>query len=231
MKSYSDVVTLIPAYNEEMNIEEVVALTKKHLEGGKILVVDDGSKDRTSELAKKAGAIVIRHDVNRGKGESLKTGFEYILKELKESKYIIISDADMQYTPEECPKILWPLLTGQADFVMGARDWSKVPFRHRLGNFVWRTSFNILFGQKMKDTNCGFVAMSRTALEKMSNVFGRYTIDNAMLIDCIKNKLRIAQAPVSVYYKHTSKTARGIRMVVEVWWFIISAGIKYRLKL
>ena len=231
MKSYSDVVTLIPAYNEEKNIEEVVALTKKHLEGSKILVVDDGSEDRTSELAKKSGAIVIRHEVNRGKGESLKTGFEYILKELKESKYIIISDADMQYTPEESPKILWPLLTGQADFVMGARDWSKVPFRHRLGNFVWRVSFNLLFGQRLKDTNCGFVAMNRATLVKMNNVFGRYTIDNAMLIDCIKNKLRIEQAPVSVYYKQLSKTARGIRMVVEVWSFIISAGIKYRLKL
>lgn len=108
----------------------------------------------------------MRHERNRGKGEAIKTGINFILEKYPRIDNVVIVDADMQYLPEEAENLLKPLKEGKADFVMGKRDWSNVPFRHRFGNFVWKTSFNILFGQKMDDTNCGFVAFSRKAMKK-----------------------------------------------------------------
>src|SRR3989344_3725688 len=143
----TDTIVLIPAYNEEKNIKEIVTRVKKL--GYTTLVVDDFSKDRTSQFAKDAGAVVVRHEVNKGKGEGIKTGFEYIFKNRKE-KYVVLLDADLQYIPEDIPKVIEKLQKNQADFVMGYRDWSIVPWRHRLGNLAWRISFNLLFGTKMK---------------------------------------------------------------------------------
>lgn len=226
------VACLIPAYNEERNIEEVVESAGKTGIFGEIVVVDDGSKDSTAEIAKKNSRnsktkiTLISHETNRGKGEALKTGFEYILK--TDSDIAVIMDADMQYPPEQTPKIIEPIESGKADFVMGFRDFRKVPFRHMLGNFVWKTSFNILFGTKLKDTNCGLMALSRKAMENAS-VHGGYITENAMLASMVKKRLRIEQVPVTVDYHRASGIKRGIRMVSGVLFFIIKEGLKYRL--
>jgi glycosyltransferase involved in cell wall biosynthesis len=159
---------LIPAFNEEKNILEVIEKTKKLRKFDKILVVDDGSRDKTAEIARKAGATVIRHERNKGKGEALKTGFNYLLKS-KEIKNIVLIDADLQYEPKEALKLLKVL--DDVDMVMGYRDFSKLPFRHKLGNFVWKTSFNLFFGTSLKDTNCGLIALKIYSVKKM-NIHG-----------------------------------------------------------
>ncbi len=223
---------LIPAYNEEKNIEEVVKRAAKTGVFEEIVVVDDGSKDGTAEIAEslkskaKTKITVLSHEKNKGKGEALKTGFEYILK--TDSDAAVIMDADMQYPPEQAGKVIEPIESGRADFVMGFRDFRKVPFRHRLGNFAWKTSFNILFGTKLKDTNCGLMALSRKALENVGTVYGGYIIENAMLASMVKNGLRIEQVPVTVDYHRPSAIRRGIRMVSGVLFFIIKEGLKYR---
>ncbi len=226
-------VCLIPAYNEERNIEEVAKRTAKTGVFSEIIIVNDGSKDGTAEISKKLSEksktkiTLISHEKNRGKGEALKTGFEYILK--AGADVAVIMDADMQYPPEQAEKIAEPIGSGRADFVMGFRDFKKVPFRHRLGNFVWKTSFNILFGTKLKDTNCGLMALSRKALENVGTVYGGYIIENAMLASMVKKGLRIEQVPVAVDYHRASGIKRGVRMVSGVLFFIIKEGLKYRL--
>ncbi|MEM5804839.1 MAG: glycosyltransferase family 2 protein [Candidatus Aenigmatarchaeota archaeon] len=218
----------MPAYNEGNNIGESVSLAISDLKGAKIIVVDDGSEDNTAKIAKMAGAIVLRHGTNKGKGEALNTGFSFV-KQMKDAKYVVLLDADMQYRPKDAENVLLPLIKNEADFVMGSREWSAVPFRHRLGNLVWRLTFNLLFGTKLKDTNCGLVAMNRNALEAIGRVQGGYIIDNYMLIKCIRSGLIISNAPVTVYYKYLSKVPRGVRMVIGIWLFIVKEGLKYRL--
>jgi len=224
-------IALVPAYNEEKTIQEVISELKNiNLD---CIVVDDGSTDRTSEIAQKSNAIIIRHDKNKGKGEALKTGFEYILKNLPDVESLVIVDSDLQYSAKESIKLLKPLEEKEADFVMGYRNWRTVPFKNRLGNFVWRTTFNLLFKTKLKDTNCGFMALSRTAIEKMKRAYGGYIIENMMLIDALKNNLRIKQVPVSVKYKieHSRRNIiSGIRIVLGCLIFISMEGIKYRLR-
>jgi glycosyltransferase involved in cell wall biosynthesis len=221
---------ILPAYNEEENIEVVIKEAKKFLPNSFIVVVDDGSKDRTFELAKKSGVIVLRHEKNKGKGEAIKTGFNY-LKD-KNIDYIIVADTDRQYDIKDAPKFIKTLEEGKADFVMGKRDWSKVPFRHRFGNLIWRKCFNLLFKKKLEDTNCGFVAFSRKAMEKMKDyIHGGYILESEMLIAMVKNNLKIAQVPVKVSYRKKSGISRGMRMVLGVLIFILIEGIKYRLKI
>jgi glycosyltransferase involved in cell wall biosynthesis len=216
---------IVPAYNEEKSIYEVVKRLKKM--NFKVIVIDDGSKDKTYELAKKAGAIVLRHKTNKGKGEALKTAFKYIKK--KKAKSFVIIDADFQYLPEEAKKVLEPIKNGEADLVMGFRNWKAVPFRHKIGNFVWRKFFNILFGTNLKDTNCGFMAFGEKAINEIENIHGGYIIENSILADAVRKSLRIKQVPVKIFYHNKSKVLRGIRVVLGVLIFILKEGLRYRL--
>ncbi len=216
---------LLPAYNEGKNIKAVIRDVKKYLPKARILVMDDGSADRTAEIAKKQKVKVIRHKTNMGKGEALKTGIDYFLKK---ADGIIIIDTDRQYSAKDAPKFVSALQS--SDFVMGKRNFLNVPFRHRLGNLVWRTAFNVLFGVQLKDTNCGFIGLSRNGMKKIKNIHGGYIIENSMLADAVKAKLKIVQVPVSVSYKKISGVQRGVRMVLGVLIFIITEGIKYRIE-
>lgn len=220
---------LIPAYNEEKNIKEVVQKVKKL----KILpiVIDDNSKDCTYEIAKKAGALVLKQPSNKGKGEAIKTGIEHVLKKLPKVKNFVLIDADMQYNPKEAPKFLEVLEKTDADIVIGYRDWSTVPSRHRIGNFVWRVSFNLLFGTKLKDTNCGIMAIKKNAAKKIVNaLYGGYIIENSILSYAVKKNLKIEQVPVTVKYKSKSDVKRGVRMVGGIFLFILDQGLRYRLR-
>ena len=222
-------IVLVPAYNEEKTIKELLTRLKKVL-GIKTIVVDDGSADSTVNIVKKMGVTLIQHGKNKGKAEATKTGFKYIIKNFPDAKYVVLLDADMQYYPEDAPKLLEPLKKGEADFVTGYRIWSTVPFRHNLGNFVWRTAFNLLFGTDFKDTNCGYMALTLKTIEIMSKIiYGGYTLENAMFIEAIKNKLRIKQVPVKVVYKEKRDVVSGVRVVSGLLLFILKSGIKYRL--
>jgi len=218
---------LIPAYNEETNIREVVRRIRKV--GISPVVIDDASTDGTYAAAKRTGAVVLRHKRNGGKAEAIKTGIKFLKN--KKFDYIVLIDADLQYMPEEAMLLVEPLMRGDADFVAGYRDFSKVPFfRHRLGNFVWRTSFNILFGTKFKDTNCGFVAMNRKAASIISRkLYGGYILENSMFISVLKNNLRAKQVKVTVKYHRNSPVKRGIRVVAGVSLHILREGVKHRL--
>jgi glycosyltransferase involved in cell wall biosynthesis len=219
---------VVPAYKEEKNIEEVV---KRIINLGYTpIVVDDCSPDKTGELAAKAGAIVLKHEKNMGKGKALKTAFLHIKTTMPEVKYIAILDADLQYMPEELPKLFKPLEQDEADYVTGYRNWKRdVPFRHRLGNFVWRTAFNIMFNTRVKDSNCGLIAMNKEAMLKLINATtGGYIIENMMMIEAMKNSLRIKQVPVKVYYYNVRDIPTGIRFVSGNLIYIIESGLRQR---
>jgi glycosyltransferase involved in cell wall biosynthesis len=224
----SEIGVLLPAYNEEKNIRLVIEDVKRYLPNSKIVVVDDGSTDRTNELARQAGVIVLKHEINKGKGEALNTGFEYFLKQYPEVEIVVVADTDRQYSIGEITRIVKPLQNKEADFVMGYRNWREVPYANAMGNFIWRTLFNFFFGTNLKDTNCGYIGLTRKVIKKIGRVCGGYIIENAMLRDVIENGIKIKQVPVSVKYRKR-RTPHFARMFFGILIFILIEGIKYRL--
>ena len=221
-------VAIVPAFNEEKNIREVIYHLRKHPHVD-IIVIDDGSKDRTAEIVKKHKVILLQHKFNKGKGEAIKTGINYILKH-HPVQYIVLVDADMQYHPSEAIKLLGPLEKNEADFVSGYRMPSSIPYANRMGDGGWKWLFNLLFGTNFFDTNCGLIAFDRKAAKViLRNVYGGYIIENAIKIKIVEAKLKIAQVPVNVRYGKR-RVAKFGRMFFGNSWFIFIEGIKYRIR-
>ncbi|MBD3155882.1 MAG: glycosyltransferase [Candidatus Aenigmarchaeota archaeon] len=224
----TDVAVIVPAYNEEKSIEEVIKRLKGSIKA-KIIVIDDASTYKTSKIAKKNGASVIRHKKNKGKGEALVTGFKEILTNYPKIEYVIIIDADSQYDPEDSPKIVKTLREGN-DYVVGARYWKRdVPFRHRFANFLWRKAFNYLFKTNLLDSNCGYIGMNKKAMKIISKgSYGGYIIENVMLSKAVENNLKIKQVPVKVHYPEKRGGITGARFFLGNFIFIIEEGFKYK---
>lgn len=192
-----NIVIIIPAYNEEKSIASVIKKAKKY---GRVIVVDDASKDRTAQEARKAGAIVLKHKKNSGLGASLRTGFEKAL--LLKSNVVITLDADNQHDPDDIPKLL-KKINENHDFVLGQRDLSKYPFVKKLGNFFLNIATNFVAGTSLKDTESGFRAIKSGALRKMNLKAKRYEIAVDIVYEVGRHRLKTASVPVRspVYVK------------------------------
>ena len=213
------VLIVIPAYNEKLTIGSVVVLSKKY---GDVLVVDDGSRDRTGHIAEAAGAKVIRHPENRGKAQALKTGF---LHALENSYDIVVTlDADGQHNPGEIPRVMEPVLSGEADLVIGSRflngGGNGIPLYRRFGLWVLNTTTNVGLNGTLKitDSQSGFRAMNRKALEKIVGMNSNgYTMESDMLLRLAEEGVRIKEVPINARYDVPNKHKKNpVRHGVEV---------------
>jgi len=187
---------ILAAHNEEGNLEGIISRIKRVLPDlHQLIVVDDGSKDRTAKTAEAAGAIVLRHEANRGKGAALKTGMASATGEV-----LIFLDADGQDPPEEIPLLLKPIEEG-ADFVNGSKFIGEcrkgaISGLNVLGNRFMTALVNLLFGSRITDSQSGFRAIRR---EKLANLHFRateYEIETEMLIKALKHGLKVVEVPV-----------------------------------
>ena len=191
------ILIVMPAHNEEKTIFNVVKKASKY---GRVIVVDDASTDSTSTVAKKAGAVVLRHTKNKGLGSALRTGFDYALK--NKADVIFTIDSDGQHDPDEIPKFMNKINEGY-EFVLGVRDLSKYPFIKKFGNFFLELATNFVSGTKLKDTESGFRAFTRSALSKLNIKAERYEIAVEIIYEIGRNKIKYANVPIrsSVYVK------------------------------
>lgn len=192
------VVAVMPAYNEEKTVAEAVRRTRKYVD--RVIVVDDCSRDTTQKEAKKAGALVIRHNVNKGLGSALRTGFVQALK--MKASVVITIDADGQHNPDEIPILLAKINEGY-DFVLGSRNLSKYPFIKKFGNFFLQSATNFISGTSLKDTESGFRAIKAAALRKMYLKSERYEIAVEIAFEVGRNNLKATNVPISspIYVK------------------------------
>jgi len=192
-----NVVIIMPAHNEEKTIAGVIRKAKRY---GKVVVVNDASKDKTDAVAKKAGAVVINRKANGGLGAALRTGFERALK--MKCDVIITLDADGQHDPEDIPKFLEKIEEGY-DFVLGNRGLREYPFIKKFGNFFLNRLTNFISGTNLKDTESGFRAFTKDALKRLYLKAERYEIAVEIIFEVGKNKLRTANVPIKspVYVK------------------------------
>jgi glycosyltransferase involved in cell wall biosynthesis len=216
----SDVFVIIPAYNEQGRISSVINKVKKYSKN--IIVVDDGSKDRTSDAAEKNGVILLQHIVNLGKGAALKTGCEYALK--KGAKRLIFIDADGQHKPTDIPKFLSVLK--DADIVFGSRKLNrKMPFVLKSGNLFINRMSRMLFGVDLKDTQSGYRAMTANAYRKIRWQSSSYSVESEMVALVGKKRLKYKEITIQTIYSDKYKGTTifdGIKIVFNmIWWKII----------
>lgn len=202
-------IVCIPAYNEERTIAKVILLSQTW--ANKVVVCDDGSIDMTSDIATRLGAEVIKHEKNMGKGVALRTMFEYA-KTLNPDAVITL-DADGQHMPDEIPKLLEPILSEQADAVIGSRyiegSWTDAPFYRKVGlrlvNFLCRKSGNSV----VKDTQSGFRVYSKRAFDTVLQCEAKgFGIEAEQLATLVKNGFKIIEVPITVRYKGLEKTSK-----------------------
>jgi len=209
---------VIPAYNEAPRISAVTQEVKKYCQN--IIVVDDGSKDKTSEIVKKVGVKVLRHRLNLGKGAAMKTGVEAALD--LGAEVVILLDADGQHDPKQIPEFLKQLEQG-SEIVFGSRNLSfGVPLVRYLGNKFGSVLISLIFGIYRSDMLCGFIAFTESAYQKIKWDSSHYGVETEIVARTGKNKLKYSEIPIATIYKDKYKgvtifDAIGILFNIPRW--------------
>lgn len=211
---------VIPAHNEEANIRKVINETKKYISN--IIVIDDGSKDKTFEEAKKEGVIVLKHIINLGKGAALKTGCDYAIKQ--GASKIIVLDADAQHEPSQIPQFFKEL--ENADVVLGYRELNKdMPSILKLGNLFINKITKLLYGINLHDTQCGYRAFTSNAYKKIRWKASNYSMESEMIANIGKKDLKYKEIPIKTIYADRYKGTTlidGIKIVSNLFWWRLS---------
>jgi glycosyltransferase involved in cell wall biosynthesis len=203
------VAAVIPSYLEEKHVGDVVRRTLRQLPN--VVVVDDGSSDRTAEEARTAGADVIVHEQNRGKGESIKTGFRYWLDH--GSTYVVILDGDGQHLPEEIERFLAAAASGIGELLIGTRmnDVSEMPLVRRMVNRYMSRKISRACGQDVPDTQCGFRMVHKSIIPNLLGGTERFDYETEMLILASRAGCRIASVPISTVYSDEVSSIHPVR--------------------
>src|SRR2546422_1878248 len=193
------VLAAIPAFNEGPTIGSVVLRAKQYAE--EVVVIDDGSKDDTAEIAALAGAHVIQHARNLGKGTAIRTAWLFARERHPEA--LVLLDGDHQHNPKDIPRIVEPILAGTADVVLGVR-WGKtsgMPLYRRIGKRAldYATAAATKNGL-LTDSQCGFRVFSPQALRVIEPTDSGLSIESQMLLEAQERNLRIREVSIDARY-------------------------------
>lgn len=187
---------LVPAYNESQRILPVISGARRFHE---VLVVDDGSSDNTAEIAESAGAQVICQVPNQGKGAALRIGFQRALED--GYQVVITLDADGQHDPSEIPNFIDRYFQNQADLIIGARDFSQIPFVRRIANSLGRITFSWAIGQNIPDNQSGYRLISRRLMgDLLESKESGFEFEVEMIKVCIKHNYVLDWVPIKTIY-------------------------------
>lgn len=202
---------IIAAYNEEKNIIEAIQRTRKIMPNSEIIVVDDGSEDKTAEVAEKIkdnNLKVIRLKRNRGKGKAIQVGID-------NATYPIMAqvDADCQFPPEELPKIIEPIINGETDIVFASRfikgsvvKKGSLKSIRRFANFVVSGFTSIMCGKRLTDVNAGFKAWKSDVIRDIRIISDRFAYEPEIAIMTAKKGYKIVEVPVTYFPRKEGKT-------------------------
>jgi len=214
------VVALIPAWNEGDRILPVLEGTLTYVP---VLVVDDGSVDNTAAIAKSAGATVVRHDENRGKGAALMTGFRWSVEHNYDA--VLTLDADGQHDPADIPKFLDAYQADIGDLIIGRRRFREMPFPRFITTPLGTILLSLVLGEAIYDNQSGYRLHTRRCLQVLEPTTTGFELEVEVIIQMVHKGLRIGWVPIrtiyginKVSYFHPIKdTARFLRMVGYAW--------------
>jgi dolichol-phosphate mannosyltransferase len=219
------IAAVIPAYNEEGKIGRVLRKIPPGIVDA-IIVVDDCSRDRTSEEARAGGAVVLRHEVNQGVGAGIRTGIDYARQ--NGFDIVTILSGDDQHDPTELPVVLAPLLSGQCDFVQGSRRLGggkmvKIRWFRRITTAIYPVLFHLCTGFRSTDATNGFRAFKLSIFEDQRiNLWqpwlNRYELEPYLLYQAVMTGKCVKEVPITIIYHQEGTTKmRGLKD----WWRIL----------
>jgi glycosyltransferase involved in cell wall biosynthesis len=190
-------VAIIPAYNEETTLADVLQRTRDFVD--EIIVVNDGSKDRTGEIARAHNVTVVEHVINRGLGAAIGTGFATALK--RGADLAITLDADGQHDPDEIKKFIEAADKG-ADVVIGSRMLTRkgMPWYRQVANVLGNLVTFVLFGAWVTDSQSGFRAFNRHALQQIQIKTNRMEVSSELIAEAKRHKLKLVEVPIKAIY-------------------------------
>ena len=225
----------LPALNEEKNIKDVISKLPNGLNGFELiqyLVVDDGSVDKTVQIAEGAGAKVVSHGRNRGVGAAFHSAVKFALE--NGADILVGIDADGQFDPTEIPALIQPILENKADMVVSNRFESgmplHMPYLKFWGNKKMALLVSYVTGQVFQDVSCGFRVYSREALLHL-NIFGEFTYTHETILSLVYQGQRVIEYPIKVKYdpKRKSRVAASlVRYAIQTSKIILRVILDYR---
>lgn len=203
------IIAALPAYNEERYIGSVILKARKH--ATEVIVFDDGSVDATSEIARLAGATVLRNDTNRGKGSAVRQ----LLASVRDQSpdVLVFLDADGQHDPDEIPRLVSAVCEGY-DLVVGSRtaEKKKTPFYRRVGqNILSHAASVVSRGRKVTDSESGFRALSPRMIKEIQLTEEGFAVETEMIAMAAERGFRITEVPISSIYVEDGSTQNPVR--------------------
>ncbi len=214
------ILALIPAWNEVTRIGPIVEASRAHLP---VLVVDDGSHDDTAAVAEAAGAIVVCHPRNQGKGVALMTGFAWALE--RSYKAVLTLDADGQHDPADIPRFLAAYQAGVGDLIIGRRDFSQMPFPRNYSNLLGSWLLSLVLRTRIYDNQSGYRIYSRRFLDMLDLTATGFELEVEVIVQAVCEGIHIGWVDIrtiygigEVSYFHPVKdSARFLGMVWHAW--------------
>jgi glycosyltransferase involved in cell wall biosynthesis len=202
-------VAVIPAFNEAASIAAVVNGVRASV--AHVIVVDDGSTDRTADRAREAGAEVVEHPTNLGKGHAIRTGIARVLA--GGFTHLLLLDADMQHLPHEAERLVTAAAETGADVVIGERQFSRaeMPASRYHANRIGSRALSWFVGAPLNDTQCGFRVFRIDALRPLRLHASGYEIETEMLVKIRRRGGRVVAVPVTAVYAGARSKLRPVR--------------------
>ncbi|MEE8885407.1 MAG: bifunctional glycosyltransferase family 2/GtrA family protein [Eubacteriales bacterium] len=230
-------IALIPAYEPDTRMTGMVVNLKNR--GFDVVVVNDGSSADKNALFDQASecAVVLTHEMNRGKGAALKTGFGYIREKYQKDYIVVTVDADGQHDIEDVVRVCMKAEANPGHLVLGSRQFNqdrKVPLRSRFGNTVTRKVFQITTGLKISDTQTGLRAFDSSLTDLFLGIEGdRYEYEMNMLLICSREKVPVDEIPIRTIYldnnssSHFDAIKDSVRIYGEIFKFAASSFLGF----
>ena len=223
------IVAAVPAFNEEKTIAKVVARAMRHVD--RVVVVDDGSTDDTALIAETLGAHVVRHDENKGYGAAIRSCFS-AARDLA-ADVLVTMDGDGQHDPEEIPKLVQPILSGESEVAVGSRfhrgGQEEIPRYRMAGMRMLNQATNRIAKQKVTDTQSGFRAYSKKAIDSIKIYETGMGVTSEIDVRSGDAGLRVVEVPISVTYGGLDSSSQNPLMhALEIIFTIVRiAGEKH----
>lgn len=210
---------ILPAYNEETRIQPVIEEIAQR--GYKMVIVNDGSSDNTLEVIKESqrkypkNIFIYSHIINRGVGVAMQTGFDAVLR--YNPKFIVNMDSDGQHSVDDLANVLKPLVTGEAQAVIGVRPLKDMPLSRNFANAVMNLLTRIFYRVNVSDSQTGFRAITIDALNKIEINARGYLISSEFIREVNDNNIPFAEVPIkTIYTPETQKKGTNVKVAIKI---------------